>query len=362
MPPERLQERLESLVGGGVGLQLAVARSGRPSPESVVIPMGPQYAPISQDTPFNLWCAVKPLVACAALAVLERAGISLGAPMSEYVPAFEDAGDEAPSMAQLLRHESRLPAADTIEMQMLLPDDRRARVEELVRRKNLRPTAVPAYSQFVAWSAILWALEALCGTSGDQAVQAELDAAGHSGVRLHVDDVGHARLEPVLGLYYEPPDGVPGQPLPLVHDHARSVVVDTTCALRGYATALAMTAWYSDLLDTLSLEGCPNRPGFPSHEFLARALASTRTSHAADDTLRRRCDFAAGFMVDLSTHQMSSNFSPSAIGHSGWKGLSVGFADPERGLVGCFVVPLLHDAVQISVLRSAVLDAVFCAA
>jgi hypothetical protein len=115
-----------------------------------------------------------------------------------------------------------------------------------------------------------------------------------------------------------------------VHDRAEAVVVGASAALRGFASTVALRRWYEDLGATLAGTRPDRRPGFPSAATLHRLLGSPRTAH--DEALRRRCSFAAGFMVDLAGHHFGDALSSRAVGHAGWLGLSAGFVDPEQGL------------------------------
>ena len=311
-------------------------------------------SPVGASDPpplWNVWCAVKPPVACAVLALLERAGIASTRPLHEYVPVPGMAADPTLTVAAILRHESRLPALDPIEIEMLPPADRPARLHACLTGDARRPTAVAAYSQYLGWWLLLAAVEAVHGGDAEALVQAELREAGHPDLLVWVPVASHAAVERRLGLYTSGDDRFER---PLVHDRARAVVVHAGAAIRGYASPASLRSWYHDLAATLSGRRRDPRPAFPGRAVLAELLTTPRDGE--DATLHRRCSFAGGFMVDLPSHHFGTSLSARALGHSGWRGLSAGFLDPDTGLTAGIVHQRTGSSGTVAAVRTKIVE------
>jgi len=131
---ERLQRRLQAAVDAGEtpGISVGIARhglaavlsAGRVAPEAGAPPVTP-------ETVFLVASVTKPVVATAALLLVERGQLALDQPVEEVLPEFAEGGKEGVTIRHLLTHTSGLPD--------MLPENQALREEhapltEFVRR------------------------------------------------------------------------------------------------------------------------------------------------------------------------------------------------------------------------------------
>jgi CubicO group peptidase (beta-lactamase class C family) len=108
----RLRARLMAAVSGGEtpGISLAVARNG----QAAILCAG-RTAPaagaaeVNPDTVFLVASVTKPVVAAAAILLVERGQLALDQPAAEVLPEFREGGKQAVTIRHLLTHTSGLP-------------------------------------------------------------------------------------------------------------------------------------------------------------------------------------------------------------------------------------------------------------
>jgi CubicO group peptidase (beta-lactamase class C family) len=157
-----------------------------------------------------------------------------------------------------------------------------------------------------------------------------------------------------IGVYFA---GLPHDPTPLLHDRVRSVAADCSPALGGYSTMADLHRWYSALLRVLN--GERGIPGMPQPDTLSEVLG-LRRGHTYDATLSRDCDFAAGFMVDLTHHNFGRHIADTAIGQAGWLGTSWAWADPTHAVAAAFLINGVPTAMDdVDLLRRRINDTLY---
>lgn len=109
---ERLQARMETAVGAGEapGISVALVREGR---AAVLCAgrTGPEAgaAPVTPETVFLVASVTKPVVAAAAMLLVERGQLALDQPAAEALPEFGAGGKGSVTIRHLLTHTSGLP-------------------------------------------------------------------------------------------------------------------------------------------------------------------------------------------------------------------------------------------------------------
>jgi CubicO group peptidase (beta-lactamase class C family) len=109
---ERLRARMDTAVSAGEapGISVAIAREGR----AVVLCAGKDglaadAAPMTPETVFLVASVTKPVVAAAAMLLVERGLLALDQPAAEALPEFGEGGKGGVTIRHLMTHTSGLP-------------------------------------------------------------------------------------------------------------------------------------------------------------------------------------------------------------------------------------------------------------
>gem|GEM_PF-3573112 len=267
---------------------------------------------------FNVWCATKPLVAAIFLAEIERSGHSIHGSVGEIVDVSESLNGI--SWVSILNHSAGLVRPNLFEVSFR-GDVRRT--EELAQ--ECVPTSTDGYSDFVGSALLVLACEELTSKTFAELWREFLRGTGldlHMMLELGPDQLG-SPLEKVGFYVLLHQDRL----IPLMHDAIRSIGKVRSGAFGGYSSATGLCLFY-DLVGSV-LRG-NSHPMMPSRQLLSESLTLNR-GDKVDDVLGRSCDFAGGFMINLSHHDFG-DMPMNAFGHSGVLGSPFGFHDPSSGL------------------------------
>lgn len=139
----RLESRMLAAVTAGEtpGVSIAMAREGR---AAVLCAgrSGPEAdaGPVTPETVFLVASVTKPVVAAAAMLLVERGQLALDQPAAEALPEFAENGKEGVTIRHLLTHTSGLP--DMLPENQQLREER-APLSEFVRRVCRLPLDFP---------------------------------------------------------------------------------------------------------------------------------------------------------------------------------------------------------------------------
>ena len=301
------------------GAQLAVSTDGG-APHCTAVGAQVGERPLLDRHLFNVWCASKPITAVMLMGLVEDAGRSLGDPISA------SGDDPSPALrltlGSLLNHTSGMRHPDMVTAN-LMPWN-----EAVVAARRSGPVPpFEAFSEFSAGVITADLIEALSGTDMTTAAGRFLAVNGLDGdITFRVPDSAIERPLDHLGFYVVDPRGLAR---PLYCDASAALAVSNRHVFGAYANAAGLCGFYRRVGLVLAGE---SQPGFPSPEFFTDAISRHGRGRVWDETLKKECDFAAGFMTSLRDHGYGAAVSPEAVGHTGLMGSPFGFYDPRRGL------------------------------
>jgi hypothetical protein len=315
----------EFVAGSTIGWQLFVSVDGE-----VVADVARSCGPLAHDraTPYNLYCALKPLWCFAVLSALEGCGVVLEDRVSSLLET--STADDGLCLHHLVAHDAGLGEPTALEY---FWSNQAAKAELLASEKVLCRASAggAAYSEVAAFSVLSEIAMRVTGRSG-------LDLVASAMQDLALDDTFGALSPPdwyrrrdYLGVYWDL-DETPA--VPLLHDRLPRFACSTDLfSIGGYSTAHDLGAWYNHVLAVLDGGSAPGIP----RDFFCAELVKPLRRRVFDPVLGRPCSFGAGVMVELADHHFGPRPSPLAFGHSGFLGNSFAFADPAVGVVIAFV-------------------------
>ena len=281
---------------------------------------------VTGTTIFRVYCAIKPILAVAIGRAIDDGLLALDEPVARRLP---DLGPvrAGVTVAHVLPHTAGLHQPMAIEMEVLPPETRRQAVARRAPPPGWRSGVDAAYSEYLGWHVLGWALEDATGEPLRQHLRgAVLDPLGLRDTFIGMTNMQYERVRPRLGVNWDlrgPRD------LPILLETTPRWCTETNPAHGGYSTARDLAHFYYALLQRL--EGAGNR-ALPSPTRL-RQFCSPARPVVYDQVLARQCGYGLGFMTGLSDHAFSTAVSTSSFGHSGFVGSSFAFADPTRSLV-----------------------------
>jgi len=317
---ERLGYELEDEFTRGV--QLAVEHSGE---RVLEIARGDNGVggELLPSTVFRVYCTAKPILAVAIARLVESGAVDLDAPLDARWPTYASVSGGV-TARHLLTHTAGVHDCHGLEIELLTPEGRRAKIEGLTRPLAWRLGTDAGYSEAAAWHLLGWLIEDVSGE----------DLRTH--LRMHVLDplelsstwVGMTPEEfettlPSIGLNI---DVRARAGFPMLFERSPRVCCTTNAAFGALSTARDLARFYTAVLQ--QLQGA-SIAALPSSEMLALCCAPARP-RVFDQVLDRECTFGLGFMTSLADHAFSSECSPLSFGHSGYAGSSFAFADPEH--------------------------------
>lgn len=308
-------------------------------------------APCSVDTPFNMWCGTKPMVALAVLGIAEELNLDLDTHVSAWIqPPIGFA--LPPTLRQVLNHSGGLARPNSTDV----------RTASRSRRTSMAFGASSSagrrqYSEYVGWWTLGECIRAWTGLVPEFVVNERVcRALGLDNTWFMMTEIELADRAPTIGCYAEC-----SQPtaIPLLHDRLPSVACDLLVGSGGFSSTRDLGKFYDAI--NQSRTGRSELPrGLPSSEALSRALDSSDCTLYDDDLLGFPCSFSAGFLSSISSYTGSDSPSRQSIGHFGWLGSSLAFADPIHNLAvaaffngGSFVDAAHHEW------RKAIVDSVY---
>lgn len=278
--------------------------------------------PMRPWTCFPLWCAGKPVLHLAALAVAEQVGLGPDDQVAALVPGSMAGAVAGLTLADLSCHTGGLHLVSMATVMCADPRERPAlALEALADRAS---DGTEGYGEILPWVVAEAVVEHHHGERAGAVLDSLLADVGvhelHFG-RFPVDE---------MGWYWGPhEDGW----IPMLGHAVHSELAKLTPSLSGVGSARGLASWYrrlGEVIDGRADHGVL----FPSTGYLTAALARRRDRD--DAVLGRRCGFAAGLATPLDAHGVA--VGSSMLGLAGWLGRVLGFLDLERGVSGAVVI------------------------
>lgn len=317
-----------------VGAQAFVRQGGRTVVDDGV--GASLTGPMTAGSLHQVWCATKP-VAAMAIGFLEDEGlIELNQPIPlRNVPDLPLEG-KGMTPASLLNHTSGLVHPGMFEVR-LLPAARRL---DAIRAAGTNPGEpgvlvypTVAYSSFLAGYAIDSIVQTMTDrTTSDYLTQHSLEPLGLTDIHFGLKDVAYDSNLARIGTYFT---DLPERATPLLHDRVRSFAADASAAYGAYVTMHDLGTWFAAVQQ--QIRSSQPTAGLPSVATLTKMFAARRDERF-DRALGRDCDFAAGFMLDLTNHGFGREPTEDSFGIVGYLGSSFAFADPAEDLVAAVLI------------------------
>jgi CubicO group peptidase (beta-lactamase class C family) len=317
----------------------------------------PYGVAITLDSVWPLYCASKPLVAAAALA-LERLGeLDLDAPLGGIVPWRTSHYVASLTPSAILDHRTDLPDVPGLLAFVMSDEDRWRTVYGA--RGSPRPATSSHYSVFCGYFIIGHVIEYVTGLPLGAAVRALVtDPIG-------IDDVGfldtvdehRARADRIVVPSYRSTNGSAAT-LPATGVRATAVATRPNAAFGAVGSVRGLGAFVEHLA------GERRRTAVPAvlSDRFADVMARPFDGPAYDPTLRRVSQFRCGFEVDLGAHGYGPSLDPDAFGHASEGGGITLLVDPQADRwVAVAVTVLESDADALRVRRECLVERLLAA-
>jgi CubicO group peptidase (beta-lactamase class C family) len=282
-------------------------------------------AALVSSTVFRVYCTAKPILAIAIARLVELGALDLDAPLGSRWPAVPAVAGGV-TARHLLTHTAGLHRCTGLEIELLTPKGRQAKVEGLVRPPGWRLGANAGYSEAAAWHLLGRLVEEITGDDLPAHLRAHvLDPMDMPSTWIGMTEAEYDAMLPRLGLNI---DVRARAGYPMLFERSPRVCCTTNAAFGGLSTARDLAHFYSVLLAQLDHEPIA---ALPSASVLASFCSPARAA-LFDPVLDRSCTFGLGFMTVLADHAFGAECGPHSFGHSGYAGSSFAFADPAHDL------------------------------
>ncbi len=307
--------------GSVVSGQLYVERAGKVVYNESVGEAVPGSA-MRSDQAFNLYCGLKPVVALSLARLLELASIDRRALVSDILSV-----PHSPfTVGDVCSHAVGLRDPDAFRYFHLSPSERAERLASSVLVARMKRARV-VYGEVAGWRLVCLMIEALSGHSVTSIVENDAASVGSKDLWFCADSYDDHRVNNI-GCYYDTSVN-----LPMLHDRLRSFwSPQMPATVGGYSSMESLGRWYSAVLKVRAGEPMF---GLPSPTVVADWTTTATQVGVNKDS--REPQFGLGLMTRLDTHGFGQAPSPESFGHSGFLGLSFGFADPTNQLAVAFI-------------------------
>lgn len=311
------------------GVQVYISRNGRPVADFGLGESRPGVA-MTPDLIVPWLSAGKPVTAVAVLRECERSGVSLDSPIAEFIPEFAAGGKHDITLRHVLTHTAGFRPVDTG-----WPD---VDWDESVRRvcsAEIEPGWVPGeragYHVASSWIILGELLSRWLHRPVVEALRLLIFyplSMTHSHCGMSPET--WRGLQDHIGGIYQREKGT----LQLSEWHTQTWCVATSPASNCRGPVRELGRFYESLL---GLRG----PALLGTAMLSEFSARQRVG-MFDETLQHLVDFGLGVIVDSNRYGRDTvpyGYGPfcseQTFGHGGSQ-CSIGFADPEQGLVVCW--------------------------
>jgi CubicO group peptidase (beta-lactamase class C family) len=317
----------------------------------------PYGTAITVDSIWPLYCASKPLVAAAALA-LERLGdLDLDAPLADIVPWRMSRYVASVTPAAILDHRTHLPDVPGLIAFVLSDDDRWRTVYGAAGASQ--PPIHSRYSVFCGFFVIGNLVEYITGLPLGTAVRAlVMDPMGIDDLMFFDTSDEHRSNRPRIVVPAYRSTTASAATLPATGARSSIVATRSNAAFGAYGSVRGLASFARRL--AAELAGTAPRPTLS--ERFVRSLAPPFDAPGFDVTLRRISQFRCGFEVDIGAHGFGTELGPAAFGHTSEGGGITVIVDPARqGWLAAASAMLESDAEVLRSGREHFVDRLFSA-
>lgn len=284
-----------------------------------------------RDTLYALYCTTKPLTVLALTRLVDEGLVGFEDPLGDLLPRVSPRVG-AVTLWEILTHTAGLHHHTGLQAGFMGPEHREKLVTTVGPFPRWDRGVQGGYSEYGGWHLLGRVIESVTGEDLRSYVR-----------RFVLEPLGLAD-ELFLGMT---PDeywanlsrigvNVDMRQLgrvPLLYERAEAQCSDYNPGLGGRGCARGIGRLYGHLADVF-WDSADEPVVSPK---VLHELTSVHRPKVYDVVLERECPFGLGFMVGLRDHAFGHHCSDIAFGHSGYTGLSCGFADPACGLAVAIV-------------------------
>ena len=261
-------------------------------------------APMRVDHLHSTFCVSKPILPLTLAALVDRGLVNFDCSVGDLV-GWVPRSIASVSIRELLTHNAGMLRPSAVEWRLASRAD-----QSRLLLKSTAQRGVAAHSDISAWVFAEQIVEAAVQAPVAEHVRSTLlhplglSSAivypGHPGAEVEVDRIGVSMA------------GLPVQRIPMLSELLPAELYRARPAHGALTTASAIGRILRYVYESAQLSLSDRKAGSPA---IADLLAMRR-GHRYDQGIGRECDFAGGFMCDMSHHLMSSRFSPESFGYS----------------------------------------------
>lgn len=287
--------------------------------------------PNTTDTLYALYCTGKPLTVLVLARLVDEGALRVDDCLGDLLPRVSPRVG-AIILREVLTHTAGLHHHSGLQAAFTGPARREKAVTTVGPVPGWNRGTDAGYSEYGGWHLLGRVIESVTGESLRSAVRrVVLTPLGLADDVFLGMTAGEYRAHlPRIGVNV---DMRKLGRVPLLYERAEAQCTDYNPGLGTRGSAGGMGRLYRHLVEVW--RGTAERP-IVSQEVL-RELTATHRPKVYDVVLERECPFGLGFMVGLRDHVYGHHCSEHAFGHSGYTGLSCGFADPAHGLAMAIV-------------------------
>lgn len=313
--------------------------------------------PIDLDSIWPLYCASKPLIAAAILALERQGELDLDAPVRDILPWRMSRYVSTLTPAEILEHRTHLPAIPGLVAVMMSDEDR---WNAVFRAQGSPAPATAQYSVFSGFWLLGTILQYVTGLPLGSSVRALVtDPMG-------VDDLGFIDSEVeylaiakriTVPVYRSTLD--PAVLLPATGATSTLVATRPNAAFGAYGSVRSLAAFTRHL--AAEAAGAHAESVLLSERF-ARRLSGPFDDADFDRTLRRVSQYRCGLEVDIAAHGFGTMLTSRAFGHGSEGGGITIVIDAATGLVAVTAHAVLETSpTELRARREHVLDTLVAA-
>ncbi|MBS1807789.1 MAG: beta-lactamase family protein [Acidobacteria bacterium] len=322
---------LEKLQQGKVqiGSQLYLSRHGKPLAD-FALGLSRADVPMTTDSMMIWFSSTKAITAVAVAQQWERGKFDLDDPVAKYIPEFGNRGKEAITIRHVLTHRGGFRLADGGNQSLA-----RSMADNLktIYQAELEAGWVPGqkagYHPTSGWFILGELVQRTSGKKFSAYVRDEIFLPlGMNDCWVGMPVERFRAYGNRIGWMHATPRGVEPRPTPMPNGEAFNTDCSPGAGGRGPMRELAR--FYEMLLNRGTLNG--KRILSPQ---TVEAITARQRTAMLDQTFNIVIDWGLGFIIDAFLY--GNHCSPRAFGHAGAQS-SVGFCDPEHGLVAAYVL------------------------
>ena len=315
-----------------IGAQLYVSQDGK-TVADFGLGEARQDVPMDENSMMLWWSSTKPAAAVAIGQLWERGKLDIEAPVIDYIPEFGSHGKDAVTLRHVLTHTGGFRFADRGGAFSLTWDEVIAKICDAKLEEGWVPGQKAGYHPSSGWFILGEIVRRVDGRPFERYVRDEIfEPLGMQDCWVGMPPERYREYGDRIGVMHSTSEGRP-TPVPGVDSEEGCGRCVPGGGGRGPMRELGR--FYEALLS----HGQLGETRILSPQTV-QALTSRHRVGMYDETFQIAIDWGLGFIIDSMIY--GRHCSPRAFGHGGARS-SVGFADPEHGLVVACVTNGMPD-------------------